>query len=125
MRRLIAISFLFVFLTANTSFGQLLGLPTFIHHYLEHVENKNKASLTDFLKSHYVSKFNHPDDKHHDHQKLPFKTTHCHSSHIITIAPQPFILAFQTTVGNATIIYNQQNYSNFYLNSIWQPPRFC
>lgn len=126
MKRVIAISFLFIFLTANTAFGQLLRLPTLIHHYIEHVELDN-SSLFEFLSEHYAKTINHPDDKHHDHEKLPFKTTDCHTSQVVTLVPQPTFAISQIIFNTVEIkkpIYNQQHYSNAYLNSIWQPPRF-
>lgn len=126
VKRIIAISFLFIFLTANTAFGQMLRLPTLVHHYLEHVEWDN-MTLFEFLSEHYAVNINHPDDKHHDHQKLPFKTADCHTSQVVTLVPQPtfsICQIFPETIELKKSIRNQQHYSNAYLNSIWQPPRF-
>lgn len=126
MRKVIAISFLFIFLTANTVFGQVLRLPTLVHHYLEHVEWDN-STLLEFLSEHYAATINHPDDKHRDHQKLPFKTIDCQTSQVITIIPQPISLICQIIPEAIELkknIRDQQHYSNAYLNSIWQPPRF-
>lgn len=126
VKNVIAISFLFAFLTANTTFGELLRLPTLVHHYLEHVEWDN-STLIEFLSVHYASTINHPDDKHHDHEKLPFKTTDCHTSQVVTLVPQP-TFAISKIIPNTVEIkkttYNQHNYSSAHLNSIWQPPRF-
>lgn len=126
MKRLIAISFLFIFLATNTAFGELLRLPILIHHYLEHVEWDNMA-ISEFISEHYGSTINHPDDKHNDHQKLPFKAENCHTTQAITLVPSPMItirLIIPGTTELKKTIHQQQYYSNAYLNSIWQPPRF-
>jgi hypothetical protein len=126
VKRLIAISFLFIFLTANTAFGQILRLPTLVHHYLEHVEWDN-MTLSEFLSQHYAATINHPDDKHHDHQKLPFKVPVCDMSQVVTLVPQPTFPICQINPDSVELkkpFYKQQDYSNAYLNNIWQPPRF-
>lgn len=126
MKRVIAIPFLFIFLTANTAFGQLLRLPTLVHHYFEHVEWDN-STLIEFLSKHYASTINHPDDQHHDHEKLPFKALDCQAIQVLTFIPQSTFSIAQIIFNTVEIkkpIFNQQNYSNAYLNSIWQPPRF-
>jgi hypothetical protein len=102
-----------------------MRIPTLIHHYFEHVEWDN-SSLSTFLSEHYSLHINHPDDKHHDHENLPFKTIHA-GVHNVVITPQPqFCLSQNVFFPTKTIslISNQLNYSNQYLNSIWQPPRF-
>lgn len=117
---------MFIFLTANTAFGQVLRLPTLVHHYLEHVEWDN-SNLIEFLSEHYAKTINHPDDKHHDHENLPFKAVDYHSSQVVVFVPQtPFSLSqiIFETVNVKIAIHNQQDCSNSYLNSIWQPPRF-
>ena len=117
---------MFIFLTAHTALGQLLRLPTLVHHYLEHVEWDN-STLLEFLCEHYAMKINHPDDKHHDHEKLPFKNLDFHTSQVMSIVPQATFSISQIipdTVEIKKSIRKQQHYSNAYLNSIWQPPRF-
>lgn len=127
MKRIIAIVFLFIFLSANTAFGQLYKLPVLIHHYLEHVDWDNNSSFIDFLSKHYVAEIKHPDDKHHDHQKLPFKSIGCHTIHVVATVSQPHSSFSQIILLGVELkksIRNQQHYSSAHLNSIWQPPRF-
>jgi hypothetical protein len=125
VKKISAILFLFIFINANTDFGQLFRLPTLVHHYLEHVEWDN-MTLLEFLSEHYTATINHPDDKHHDHQKLPYKNTDCHTSQVVTFLLQPtFSIShiIPESVELNKTNRNQQRYSNTYLNSIWQPPR--
>lgn len=123
---MIAISFLFIFLSANTALRQVLLLPVLVQHYLEHVE-KDNLTLLEFLSEHYAKTITHPDNKFHDHQKLPFKTADCHTSQMVVLIPQSsFSIShlLPKSVEDKNPIHKQQHYSNAYLNSIWQPPRF-
>jgi hypothetical protein len=79
---------LFIFLTANTAFGQMLRLPTLVHHYLEHVEWDN-MTLFEFLSEHYAVNINHPDDKHHDHEKVTVQNSRLPHIQVVTLVPQP------------------------------------
>lgn len=125
MKKSLAISFLLIFLIANTAFGQLLKLPTLIHHYLEHVEWDN-YSFVEFLTEHYAKEIDHPDDIHNDHQKLPLKAIDHHHGSLITTAPKcsmPSVDVFVQLKGVQNPICRQLNIVNSYLNCIWQPPR--
>lgn len=126
MKKAIATILLVLFLTTNTSFGELLRLPTLLHHYLEHVEWDN-YSFVEFVNTHYTKGISHPDDKHHDHEKLPFKTFGCNAIHILGFVPQ-LPLSVSSNLAELklefTINRNSQHYSNNNLGSVWQPPRF-
>lgn len=126
MKKSLAISFLLIFLIANTAFGQLLRLPTLVHHYLEHVEWDN-YTFAEFLAEHYAKEIDHPDDQHNDHQKLPLKALDFHQGSLITTVPKcsmPCIDIFIEQDDVKLPIYSQLNIVNSYLESIWQPPRF-
>lgn len=127
VKKLAAISFLFVFLFANTEFRQLLKLPVLVHHYLEHVELDENESLVNFLKIHYEREINHPDDIHGDHQRLPFKTADFHSAHIPVILPHTHFelpaAGERTEVQDNKIYSIEEHYSFAHLKNIWQPPR--
>lgn len=125
MQKLLSIFFLAILLTANTTFVQILRLPTLVHHYWEHVEWDN-SSLVEFISEHYAKQINHPDDKHHDHQNLPFKALDCQASHIVSIVPQPaynFPEVIQYNTKTKRIIHKSEHYPNAHLDNIWQPPR--
>lgn len=111
---------------ANTALGQLLRLPTLVHHYLEHVEWDN-SSLIDFLSEHYQTEIKHPDDAHKDHQNLPFKSFDVQTVQVVTIVPQP-TFTFSQKIDEAETVkqlnFYQHTYSNPNLLNIWQPPRF-
>lgn len=124
MKKVIAIFFLFSFLSVNTAFGEVLKLPLLIHHYIEHTQEDKDNSIVDFLVKHYGKDINHHhNDHHHDHDKLPFKTVSVHS---VVIYFQPLFIEISKNIAVKELkipILQQQNYSNAYLDSIWQPPQ--
>ena len=130
LKKLIAISFLFIFLCANTEIGQLLKLPTLIHHYLEHHDDKNDdeygISFIGFLQNHYNDNNQHSDNAKHDHQNLPFKTTHCNSINtVMSFVQQRFFNSHTISIISTKNIacYTEQHYTSKSLGSIWQPPK--
>src|SRR5690606_23024908 len=127
VKRILAIFFLFTFLNANTAFGEVLKLPVLIHHYIEHSREDKDAAVFHFLVQHYSGNISHQHQgNHNDHEKLPFKTTDGHFSSLVSIVFPPFTVTSHNTIVTADLkipVYSQHNYSNAYLNSIWQPPR--
>ena len=126
LKKIIAISFLFIFLSTNTELHQLFQLPVLIHHFLEHQNREPDESFADFLSEHYSDHQNHSDTDHHDHDNLPFKTTNCATAHI-SLA---FINHFQFSITRQTVfhdkispIYNETFYSSAVVSNIWQPPK--
>ncbi|MBC9812827.1 hypothetical protein H9Y05_10125 [Crocinitomicaceae bacterium CZZ-1] len=103
-----------------------MKFPVLIHHYLEHVELNQNESFLSFLNTHYQKEINHPDDRHGDHQRLPFKTSDCHSTHIPVIVPQPeFGFSIPTAIEfNTMKVYPTEEHHSFaHIETIWQPPR--
>ncbi|WP_293892312.1 hypothetical protein [Flavobacterium sp.] len=129
MKKIIATSFLFIFLCANTEIGQLLKIPNLIEHYLEHRnhhDDNHSLSFFDFVKSHYNDNHKHSDtDKHDEHKNLPFKTINTHINTVIAFQNQP-IISFTKPV-NVGINYNVPDYREFYTSNdlacIWLPPK--
>jgi hypothetical protein len=95
------------------------------HHFWEHREADNNETLLSFLKKHYAQTINHSDDKHGDHQHLPFKTADCHFAHLEIILQPNFALS-DNLFGeiqdkkNYTI---EEHYSFAHLKNTWHPPR--
>jgi hypothetical protein len=126
LKKLIAISFLFVFLSANTELHQLLKLPVLIHHFFEHHKQEPSESFAEFLSEHYITHLDYSDKDNHDHDNLPFKTPDCATAHI-SLA---FVNHIQFSVPRPTAfydkispIYNGAFYSSAVVSNIWQPPK--
>jgi hypothetical protein len=127
LKKLIAISFLLIFVCANTEIGQLLKLPVLIHHYLEHHQDDTVVSFADFLHKHYDEENSHS-SPNNEHEKLPFKSHDLGFSQTILAYQAP--LEFQFKVDRPiskkeNINYSTASYSAYTLANIWQPPKSC
>ena len=125
LKKIIVISFLFIFLCANTEIGQLLKLPHLIQHFIEHNNSGDSdVSIVDFITIHYNENQQHSNKGKENHQNLPFKTI----SGSVSI-----VLAFEK---HTEVSFSKENiifinsivpfYKEFYISnvfaSIWQPP---
>jgi hypothetical protein len=63
MKKVVSISFLIVFLLANTELHEVLKFPFLFEHYLLHKQNERNQSFVTFLYLHYAS------GQEHEHQK--------------------------------------------------------
>ena len=127
MKKLTAISFLLIFLCANTELGQLLKLPLLIHHYLEHHEDDAGISFADFLHKHYDEENSHS-SKNNEHEKLPFKSHDLGFSQTTLIYQLPIGFELQTdkpVLTKENIIYSPAFHPTSVLSRIWQPPKSC
>ena len=126
MKKIIAISYLFIFLCANTEVGQLLKLPNLIEHFTEHQNHERDISFFDFVKSHYNPKHKHSHgDKHDGHENLPFKTISTNLSTIIAFENQTLI-SFRKPVSiapNNTVPFYKRFYISAVYTCIWLPPK--
>lgn len=124
MRKAITILFLFSFLIANTAFGEVLKLPMLIHHYIEHSQEDDNHSILGFLADHYGEDTNHHDNQH-EHDNLPFKTESPNTGQTFCLPPSFIETTKLVPIKELkTLTFQEQNYSNIYLDSIWQPPKF-
>jgi hypothetical protein len=125
LKKIAAISFLFIFICATTEVGQLLKLPVLIHHYLEHHLDDEGISFIGFLHKHYGEEISHS-SPNNEHKELPFKT---HPSIFAQVN-----LVFHVPVGyeskidkpiskDKIIIYPETFQCSFAISKIWQPPR--
>ena len=128
MKKIIAISFLFIFLCANTEIGQLLKLPNLIDHFTEHHdhENDHNISFFDFIKSHYNDNHKHSDtDQHDEHQNLPFKTINTNINTVLAFENQSTI-SFRKPIRidvNNTVPFHKEFYTSNAYTCIWLPPK--
>ena len=131
MKKVIAISFLFIFLSAYTELSQLLRLPILIHHFLDHQEQEPNETFADFLNEHYSNHQNHSDHDHHNdhnnhHDNLPFKTTDCATAHVSLAFVNPIKFSIPRPTffhDKISPIYNEAFYSFAVVSNIWQPPK--
>lgn len=128
MKKIIAISFLFIFVCANTEIGQLLKFPNLIHHYLEHRNHKEDHRITfiDFVKSHYNDNHKRSDNnKHDEHKNLPFKTINSNINTMMVCENQ-LMLSFtkpNTISTTITTPFIKEFYTSDVFACIWLPPK--
>lgn len=100
-------------------------MPRLLEHYKEHRKRLPGSSFMDFLDLHYGRQASqHDQDERGKHQNLPFKSSTCTFSHILSVISR-------VNAGEITSINFYRSYSNFYQSifdtgfseSIWQPPR--
>ncbi len=127
MKRIIALTFLSLYLISTTELHQLLKFPALANHFSEHQQKDKSITLWKFLCIHYANG-NVKDADYDKDSKLPFKTLDtCNSSNHITLLPE------QKFCFNAILLPSEEKviskyypcFSNStFLKSIWQPPKF-
>lgn len=128
LRKNIVISFIFVFLCANTEIGQLLKLPNLIKHFLEHHDhddndNDHAISFIDFIIIHYNN--NQQRNDKDNHQDLPFKTINS-SANTVLAFQSPIVFSFcepATIFINSTVPFRKEFYTSDVFACIWLPPK--
>jgi len=100
-------------------------MPRLLEHYKEHRKRLPGSSFMDFLDLHYGRQASqHDQDERGKHQNLPFKSSTCTFSHILSVISS-------VNACEITSINFYRSYPNFYQStfdtgfseSIWQPPR--
>ena len=128
MKRIIALTFLSLYLISTTELHQLLKLPALVEHFSEHQQKDKTMTLWKFLCIHYANG-NKKDADYEKDSKLPFKTIdNCNSFNHITLLPEQKF-CFNTILISTENKVIHKYYPSFsisnYLKSIWQPPKFC
>lgn len=126
MKKWISILLLSLYLVSTTELYQLLKIPAFIEHFIEHSGGNPEMTFISFLKIHY----DHPvkDSDYQKDQKLPFVSHSCPLSLLFTVSPD-----FTLEIKKQVIIDYPKEISSLYnlfydkddSNSIWQPPKNC
>ena len=127
LKNLVAISFIFLHLSTTTELGELFKLPALVHHYFEHEEEHDSASIFHFLAEHYAELHAAQNLQHDDHHKhLPFKSND-HSYLVSTVSIVPSIYSPAKSLGffikkSISTAKEICRYS-YFPSDIWQPPR--
>ena len=125
MRKISPILFLLIYLAAVTELHQILRLPVFFEHYVEHRQDSPTISLLDFIVVHYFSGENKDADYTKD-QQLPFKNATCLEVSISLAMPPddfPETKAQVFSLSRNVVLFKSLNFHYSFHFSIWQPPR--
>jgi hypothetical protein len=124
LKKLISIGLLFMLLTSNTEFHQLMKLPVLVQHFIHHKALDHSLSFADFIFIHYSDSLESNDQEHHE---LPFKSHGCqHLAPLVLVCDFPACMAFKITpVAVPTASYQEVFYTCGSLGAIWQPPQLA
>ncbi|WP_312399896.1 hypothetical protein [Chryseobacterium sp.] len=126
VKRWIAIILLFLHLCSTTELYQFLKIPILIEHYIEHKAVNSDITVYEFLKLHYDHHVKDADWQ--TDQKLPFITHHDLPTIVFTLQ-NPFFIEFSHFNGSISKrkipVYNDAFSDLKFINSVWQPPKFC
>lgn len=127
MKKIIAISFLFAFLCANTEMGQFLKLPNLIQHFSDHQEDNNgqNISLLDFIAIHFNDNEHHSNQEKDNHHCLPCKTINQSINTVLAFENiSEFSFRKPNTISvNSTVPFPPEFYNSDVFNCIWLPPK--
>ena len=125
MKKVVFISFLVIFLFANTELHEVLKVPLLLEHYMLHKqEDKNQSFLT-FLYKHYVLVQDHF-HLQNDHDGLPLKTKDCikYNPGIVSFLVIPYARLQEAPYQlKQRIFFKNVFLSNVNQGNIWQPPQ--
>lgn len=125
MKKVVSISFLVIFLFANTELHEVLKVPLLLEHYMLHKqEDKNQSFLT-FIYKHYVSVQDHF-HLQNDHDGLPLKTKDCikYNPGIVSFLVIPYARLQEAPYQlKQRIFFKKVFLSNVNQGNIWQPPQ--
>ena len=128
MKRIVAISFLCIFLLGKTEFVQILRVSALIEHFLEHNHLDPKINLWEFFSIHYANSKTIDSDFKKD-MNLPFKSNINLISFDLLALPISYVTKEITCIdlneNNGIIAYKNNFIHASLLSNIWQPPRMA
>ena len=125
MKKGIAYFLLALYLCASTEAYQLLKLPAFVSHFIEHCTLEPETTLHSFLAEHYNGETVYDDDWQQD-MELPFKAS---SFTVVTVSPTlaPEFVKLQIPEPLEINIHFTPTFSMLFsklqVMKIFQPPR--
>lgn len=125
MKKVVSISFLIVFLIANTELHEVLKVPLLLEHYLLHKQEDKNQSFVTFIYKHYVSVQDHF-HLQNDHDGLPLKTKDCikYNPGIVSFLLIPYARLQEAPYQlKQRIFFKKVFLSNLNQGNIWQPPQ--
>jgi hypothetical protein len=110
---------------SSTELSQLLRIPLLIEHFIEHNQEGNQLSITEFFHMHYFEK-QHLDADYDKDMQLPFKSIDENTIQVLAFIPFGNSLLKAKPLYRKSVkfdAYKSLFIDDAYLSSIWQPPR--
>ena len=124
VKKMLAIFFLFSYLSSTTEFGQLLKTPILFSHFVEHTTDDN-MSFWEYLVHHYGG--HEPDADWATDMKLPFMQ-HSDVLSIMVVTTKPVAIPkspISPLWAKQFVLYRDQLIPPSYTEAVWQPPKTC
>lgn len=125
MKKVTAILFFALFMISATHINELLKLPEFISHYIEHKNADAHLDFWKFLAIHYMQEDIKDADYAKD-MKLPFKTLISNSNATSLYTPCTEFYSIKepsTYFTKPQLTTHLALYSSIFAPTIWQPPK--
>jgi hypothetical protein len=124
VKKVIILSFIFLYLTAYTELSQFFKIPVMIEHFTEHKKHNTNITFFKFLAAHYIYGDGNENDNERD-ARLPFKS---HNSNVVNVLfsdflSNSFVIIPPVKIVSACYIPEQELFESSYLSAIWQPPK--
>jgi hypothetical protein len=117
------LSFTILIQSFNFDVSDISNISVLTNHISDHLDRGD--NLIDFIDLHYGNKLKSHQDKHSEHQKLPFKHQHIDNSSLLLYIINSDNLKINSI--ESTIMVHNFNYkeptSNLYINRFFQPPQ--
>lgn len=119
----IILSFTILFQSFSFEPGDVYNFSTFINHVSSHIESGD--NFADFIDLHYGDKANSHQNKHKEHQDLPFKHQHVDSQmQLVFVFNSLNIDLYMKEMGFENKNFNyKEPFSNQYTYNFFQPPQ--
>lgn len=114
----------FLYISASTPLSEIYKLPVFVTHFAEHYHGGNVASeMKEFLVHHYGG--HEKDADWETDQKLPFIKVEMAHFDIMTLPPYKIQIPKPQLERHyePILVFNEDVFYSYYLNSIWRPPK--
>ena len=130
MSKLVVIiySFLILIQSFNINLEDISKFNSLLEHAKYH-KDMYGDTFFEFLSEHYGNEMVSHEDKHSEHEDLPFKDHHhilCHVSASFILTPQTtYIVTLHEFTENPEIFLYKESFSSFEKPSIFQPPKLA
>jgi len=126
MRRLSLFFILFAYLSSVTEVHELFKAANLFSHFMQHLEQDDSLSFSDFLSMHYAENSEHANSEEHS-DSLPFKSHHTSSALISFVALIPTIgfeaIPLWVIEAATPIAFYKPIAASARVSAIWQPPK--
>jgi hypothetical protein len=128
MRRFTILIILVSYLSSISEVHELFKAANLFAHYMQHREQDQGLSFSDFLEMHYNESSAHACAEEHN-DRLPFKSHHASVSLLNFVAVIPSVTcvaipSWVAEVGSPTSYYHPLSVSSG-VSAIWQPPKLA